>query len=348
MNRQQHRVISVLLAFALLLGLAMPAMAADHPFTDVREGAWYAEAVQFVYEHDIMGGVGGNRFDPQGSLTRAAVAALLFRAHNGREATAEDDRSNNFDDVGNSWYAPYVTWAFNNGIVQGMSATIFNPHGNISRQEFAVMVYRYAMNLTVLFDRNISSGQWTQFTDRDQIATWAYSALRWMNVQGILTGSPSATINPTDTATRAEAAVMMMRLVRENERLSAPFVLTISVEETSLPQGESFRAHVELQNNSGEDVEITYGFLFQPLIPNWHLFDEIDRPPSGQPRSRFFEANSIIKNIGFWGDEVWRIGTTLEVGTHELRFNATFYLNWEQENQQEISIWSNPIVLTVQ
>ena len=141
---------------------------------------------------------------------------------------------------------------------------------------------------------------------------------------------------------------MMMRLVRENERLSAPFVLTISVEETSLPQGESFRAHVELQNNSGEDVEITYGFLFQPLIPNWHLFDEIDRPPSGQPRSRFFEANSIIKNIGFWGDEVWRIGTTLEVGTHELRFNATFYLNWEQENQQEISIWSNPIVLTVQ
>ena len=231
MNRQQHRVISVLLAFVLLLGLVMPAMAADHPFTDVREGAWYAEAVQFVYEHDIMGGVGGNRFDPQGNLTRAQVTALLFRTHHAREANAEDDRDNNFDDVGNAWYAPYITWAFDNGIVQGTSETTFNPHGNISRQEFATMVYRYAMNLTALFDWDRVSAQWSQFADRDQIATWAYSALRWMSWQGVVTGSSATTIDPAGTTTRAEAAIMMMRFVERlpplTEELCSELVMQI-------------------------------------------------------------------------------------------------------------------------
>jgi len=215
MKKLTNKAIAITLAVLMIIGLTAPATAADHPFSDVPDGAWFAEAVGFVYEHNIMGGVGNNRFDPQGHLTRAAVAALLFRVHNGRAANAEDDRNNDFVDVADTaWYAPYVTWAFDNSIVMGTSPTIFNPHGNITRQEFAVMVYRYAVNMTVLGAWSFAvSAQWREFTDRGQIARWAYLALHWMNFQGIMAGSTATTINPTGTATRAEAAVMMMRFV---------------------------------------------------------------------------------------------------------------------------------------
>jgi len=214
MKKFTKQLLALTLAILMLTSLAIPAMATDHPFHDVPDGRWYSEAVQFVYEHNIMGGVGGNRFNPQGHLTRAAVAALLFRVHNERPANAGDDRDNNFADVDTTaWYAPYVTWAFNNGIVTGVSSTVFNPHGNITRQEFATMVYRYAMNMTVFRDMGTPSAWWMQFTDRGQIASWAYSPLRWANFRGVVTGLTATRINPAGTATRAEAAVMMMRFV---------------------------------------------------------------------------------------------------------------------------------------
>ena len=220
MKNKPQKALAVLLVLILLLGIAVPSVAAGHSFADVPDGRWYTEAVQFVYEHNIMGGVGDNQFNPQGNLTRSAVTALLFRVHHGRMANAQDERSNNFTDVGNaSWYAPYVAWAFNNDIVLGTSATMFNPHGNITRQEFAAMVYRYAMYMTDLYDENMTLPQWLQFTDRWDIEAWAHSALRWMNFHGIVTGSTATTINPTRRVTRAEAAIMMVRFV---ERLAHP------------------------------------------------------------------------------------------------------------------------------
>ena len=135
----------------------------------------------------------------------------------------------------------------------------------------------------------------------------------------------------------------------ENERANENYVLTISVEETSLPQGENFKVSIELKNNRGESHEIAYDFLFWPFISGWDLLgDVVIDPPEFQ--SRFFEANEVLRNIGLWGEEgeEWLIGADLEPGTHELKFSATFYLNWLQENQQQIEIWSNTITLVVQ
>ena len=254
MKKLTKQAIAITLAILMLAGLATPAMAARHPFSDVRDGRWYSEAVQFVYEHNIMGGVGNNQFDPQGNLTRAQVTALLFRVHNERTANAQDSRNNNFNDVNNEWFAPYVTWAFNNNIVTGTSSTTFNPHGNISRQEFATMVYRYAMNMTVLYDWSFVSGQWTPFADRGRIATWAYSALRWMNFHGIVTGPSATTINPTGTATRAEAAVMMMRFA---EILPLPFEPPLSLELVVRIRGD-WAAHGTML--APENVRISHYF----------------------------------------------------------------------------------------
>ena len=94
----------------------------------------------------------------------------------------------------------------------GLGDGRFNPNGNITRQEFAVMLWRYAMNVVGLIDEGRQTPQWTQFSDYNQIASWAYGHLRWANYAGIITGSGGA-INPTGNATRAEAAVMMMRFI---------------------------------------------------------------------------------------------------------------------------------------
>ena len=125
-----------------------------------------------------------------------------------------------------------------------------------------------------------------------------------------------------------------------------PFMLTISVAETTLPRGENFRVNVELKNNSGECLEITYSILFWPSIPEWAPFGGIAIDPP-EPQTRIFEANSTIQNIGIWGDEgeEWLIGDDLPPGKHELQFRATF---WLQDNKEPIVIWSNVILLTVQ
>jgi len=229
MTRAKRPVV-ILLAVLMILGMASPALASGHdetyidieilsteyhPFTDVRYSAWYAQAVQYVWMRNIVGGTTTTTYSPQGNLTRAEVTALIFRMQMGRRATNTDSRTNNFTDVGSEWFAPYVTWAFNNNIVSGTTATTFNPNGRITRQEFATMIYRFATSqMGGMTDSGRQSSQWSRFTDRNQVASWAYNPLRWMNYHGIVTGIDGPRINPNGTATRAEAAMMMMRTVQ--------------------------------------------------------------------------------------------------------------------------------------
>ena len=151
--------------------------------------------------------------------------------------------------------------------------------------------------------------------------------------------------NPSGPALQPEPVLSEMAAPDEN-RLSENFVLTITVEETALPQGEDFRVNITLKNNSGECHEIGYSILFWPSIPDWWPFGGISIDPP-EPQTRFFETNGIIQNIGLWGNEgeEWLIGFDLEPGIHELRFRAAF---WLEGDEQTIEIWSNTILLTVQ
>jgi hypothetical protein len=132
------------------------------------------------------------------------------------------------------------------------------------------------------------------------------------------------------------------------------FLLTISVEETTVRQGENFRGSVELKNNSGKDLMIAYSYLFWPHIPGWDVQVDwggaiVTELPYPGNRLRLFGVNNVIRNVDIFtrDGETWSFGQTLELGTHELRYRATFYLNWGQENQQQIGVWSNTITLTV-
>ena len=93
-------------------------------------------------------------------------------------------------------------------------------------------------------------------------------AMQWAVSQGLVRGTPAGLLSPQGTATRAECAAVLMQFVGEHERLHAPFVLTISVEETNLPQGEDFVVNVELKNNSREDQTIGVDVLFWSHIPD--------------------------------------------------------------------------------
>ena len=132
------------------------------------------------------------------------------------------------------------------------------------------------------------------------------------------------------------------------------FVLTISVEETTITRGEFFIVDVELKNNSGGDHEITFAPLFCPHIPQWAPTPGrgIAVPagdPLPEPQTKLFEANSIIRNLNTWGVECdgWYLGNDLITGMYELRFSAAFYLNWDKDDQQRIEVWSNPVMITV-
>jgi len=209
------RSISVLLAVLMLLGtFTVGALAVEEeslPFTDVASGDWFFGAVGYVYDHGIMTGIDAETFAPHAPLTRAMVVATLFRIYHGRPADADDSRSSPFNDVhSEQWFAPYVAWAYDNWIVEGISPDQFAPMAYVDRQQFAVMLYRYAWRTDR--DADIVQGwQWSHFTDRDQIANWAIGGLQWANHHGIITGRTFETIVPDGTVTRAEAATMLKR-----------------------------------------------------------------------------------------------------------------------------------------
>ena len=224
------RTISLFLALLMLFGIFAPgALAAEPdtssmislhsslPFHDVNPNNWFYQYVRSMHVDGIMQGTSPTTFAPNQTFSRAQVLATLFRIHHGRAANATDLRNNNFTDVASTaWLAPYVTWAANNGITTATSGT-FGPNQAATRQEIALFIHRYVINLTNLNSSSVANAQWNRFTDRNQIAGQdAYLGLRWANNNGIVTGLERDgvfTIAPTATATRAQAATMLVRLL---------------------------------------------------------------------------------------------------------------------------------------
>lgn len=185
---------------------------ADMPFTDVANGAWYADAVQYVYENDIMNGTDDNSFSPEMTTTRGMIVTILHRLENGPEATAS-----NFSDVAvGTWYADAVAWAAANGVVNGISETTFAPNNPITREQFAAILYRYVQ----LKGYDVSVGENTNilsYADADQISEYAIPAMQWACGSGLITGDTATTLNPKGNATRAEAATILMRFCESVE-----------------------------------------------------------------------------------------------------------------------------------
>ena len=195
-------------------------------FTDVHESNWFFPYVQIVHTHYVMQGTSPTTFSPGATFSRAQMVATLFRIYHGRAANEQDDSMNHFEDVAAfQWYAPYATWAHMHSISSGTSSTRFGANDYVARQEIAVMIHNYVRNLTGLDSSSTATAEWNAFTDRDQITSGAaYEAFRWANNHGIVNGIDGTRLAPNNTATRAEAAAMLVRLLYFLGEISTPIV----------------------------------------------------------------------------------------------------------------------------
>ena len=177
------------------------------PFTDVAAGRWSYSYIRQLYEAGVIDGMTPTTFVPTGDVTRAQFVKMLARLQG---ADVSEYRSAGFEDVpADAWYAPYVNWAAANGIVYGISSTEFAPNANISRQDMAVMLDRYAQQFGIVLGTDNAA---VTFTDEADIAAYALPAVQALQRAGVINGMPDGSFCPRGSATREQACAMLCRL----------------------------------------------------------------------------------------------------------------------------------------
>ena len=178
------------------------------PFDDVRRGDWFYDDVRYVYETGLMNGTANRIFAPSVSTTRAMIVTILWRL----EGSPVVNFAMRFRDVvENAWYSEAVRWAAANGIVTGYSENAFGPNDNITREQLAAILHRYAkykgLDVSAGEDTNILS-----FDDAQTISGYAVPAMQWACGAGLMQGS-NRKLLPTAQATRAQVAAMLRRFL---------------------------------------------------------------------------------------------------------------------------------------
>lgn len=175
------------------------------PFIDVDENDWFYDAVAYAYENSLMAGTSGTTFSPDLTTTRAMIVTILYRL----EDTPIVSGGSDFTDVEiGQWYSDAIAWAAANNIVGGYGNGLFGPDDPITREQLAAILYRYAQYKS--YDTT-ASDDLSRYTDLGQLSEWAQEAVAWANSEGIISGTSAVTLAPKDSATRAQAAAMMMR-----------------------------------------------------------------------------------------------------------------------------------------
>ena len=180
----------------------------DNPYSDVSDGYWAYDAIRFVTEEELFQGVSGGGFAPELTMSRAMLATVLYRAAGSPAVTA----SAGFTDVpAGQWYSDAVNWAAGEGIVNGVGGNRFAPDDNVSREQIATILYQYVLSTgeTAEADASVLSG----YGDSASVHSWAADGMAWAVGEGIITGKPGSLLAPTDSATRAEVATMLMRFL---------------------------------------------------------------------------------------------------------------------------------------
>ena len=175
------------------------------PFTDVNSDDWFLAAVQYVYENDRMAGTSSTTFQPEVNLTRAMAAQVLYNLE-GQPAVTGDTTFTDAAAAGD-WAVKAITWAEQTGVVAGIGDGLFDPTANVTREEFAQMMYNYASYKE--YDLTLE-GDLSQFEDASAISGWAETAMSWANGSGLINGHDDGTIDPQGTTTRAQAASILM------------------------------------------------------------------------------------------------------------------------------------------
>lgn len=177
------------------------------PFTDVQAGAWYADAVKYVFDQGLMSGMSAQEFGPDGQVTRGQVVTILWRLAGSPTVSGKA-----FPDVSASaWYADAVAWASANGVVSGYENGGFGPGDPVTREQLAAILYRYAQLSGKDTDQ---TADLSGYTDSVTISAWAPQALKWAVGSGLISGTGTHTLSPRGTATRAQIAVILQNFCK--------------------------------------------------------------------------------------------------------------------------------------
>ena len=244
--KQIRTLLSLALALVMVFSLGTGVLAAEtypaNTFSDVPRTEWFAEAVDFAQATGLMNGVGSNRFDPYGSVTRAMVATVLYRMEG---EPSVDGITNPFTDVSaGSWYYEAVLWASKTGVTNGTSPTTFAPNNPITREQMATMIMRYSLsdsgdeNPLNTLDQIDPKGQlalsmlkngadpklvdlsafpkgesFRGFSDADAVSDYARYNVLFCALLGIMNGDRAGTFRPQSTLSRAECAQTFLNYV---------------------------------------------------------------------------------------------------------------------------------------
>ena len=179
-------------------------------FADLDADAWYHDGVHWALDSAVMKGTGESTFGPDVPVSRAMLVTMLWRM----AGSPQTDGRMTFEDVGSGrWYTDAVRWAAGEGIVEGYDPLTFGPDDAVSREQFAVILWRYADRsgadvITGVVDRL------GKYLDAEKISPWALEAMRWAVHTGLIRGVGTETLSPKTGANRAQAATMLMRFVK--------------------------------------------------------------------------------------------------------------------------------------
>lgn len=223
MKKFLKKLLASALSAAMIAGTAMTASAASAAaFRDVKPGAWYCEAVEYVAENGLFQGTTATTFSPNDAMTRGMFVTVLGRKHGVDTVNYTGSR---FADVKpGAYYAPYVEWAAENGIVSGTDKNHFSPNDKITVEQMAAILYRYAHKTGS--DDFFINGEVFDYLTRDssgrhvEIAAYAADAMDWALTHGVLRGDPvpqgqdwsswKGILYPRKNATRAQVAQVLL------------------------------------------------------------------------------------------------------------------------------------------
>lgn len=199
-------------AMALMCGIDVP------QFTDVAEDAWYHDYVYDLVYRGVVNGMTATTYEPEGKLTRAQFVKLLACSLADAETLKTYEGKHPFKDSEGHWAEAYIAWAKDKGIVEGVSATEFDPEAPITREQMATIFGRYALKQGIELPKSDNAAG--SFPDADKISEYAREFVELMRIAGILNGYEDGTFRPQGNATRAEAAKLFSLFLSITDKLA--------------------------------------------------------------------------------------------------------------------------------
>ena len=212
--RNLKRLGTLFLPLALILGLCSTACAAeeDTVFSDVAANAWYVGAVEYVRDNGLMSGTSDTTFSPNGTMTRAMLAVVLYRMAGSPAVSGSDCFTDTAD---GTWYANAVLWASGEGVMSGYGGGLFGTNDPVNREQIAAILWRYAGSPAAF-------GVAVPYADEASISAYAVSAAAWARENGLINGIDGNRFAPKSNATRAQVATVLMNYLSGRQPAPAP------------------------------------------------------------------------------------------------------------------------------